>query len=56
MFAIGIGLSFINFFTAGILGTLGLIAWYVLEIVWYYTKGSRTLRDFLVKSMVVNEA
>jgi uncharacterized RDD family membrane protein YckC len=56
MLAIGIGLTFLNFFTAGLLGTIGLIAWYVLEIVWYYTKGNRTFRDYLVKTMVVNEA
>jgi uncharacterized RDD family membrane protein YckC len=55
-FAIGLSFSFLNLFTVGFLGTLGLIAWYVLEIVWYYTKGSRTFRDHLVKTLVVNEA
>jgi hypothetical protein len=38
------------------MGTIGIIAWYVMEIVWYYTKGQRTLRDTLVKTLVVNEA
>ena len=55
-FAIGFGLSVLNLLTAGIVGTLGVIAWYVLEIVWYFTKGQRTLRDYWVKTLVVNEA
>jgi hypothetical protein len=38
------------------LGALFLVAWYVTEIVFYFTKGQRTLRDILVKTLVVNEA
>ena len=54
--AIFIASGFLNLLTFGIIGTLGIIAWYVLEIVWYFTKGSRSLRDVLVKTLVVNEA
>jgi uncharacterized RDD family membrane protein YckC len=46
----------LNLISFGIIGTLGIIAWYVLEIVWYFTKGSRSLRDVFVKTFVVNEA
>ena len=46
----------LNLISFGIIGTLGIIAWYVLEIVWYFTKGSRSLRDVFVKTIVVNEA
>jgi uncharacterized RDD family membrane protein YckC len=56
MLAIGLGVGILNLLTAGILGSLAIIAWYVLEIVWYFTKGSRTLRDVFVKTLVVNEA
>jgi uncharacterized RDD family membrane protein YckC len=35
---------------------LGWIAWIVLEIVMYFNKGGRTLRDLWVKTAVVNEA
>ena len=56
MFAIGLGVIFLNLATAGIVGSMAIIAWYVLEIVWYFTKGKRTMRDFLVKTLVVNEA
>ena len=45
-----------DFVTYGALGTLFLVAWYVAEIVFYFTKGQRTLRDILVKTLVVNEA
>jgi hypothetical protein len=55
MMAIGIAASVLNLFTI-VMGTIGIIAWYVMEIVWYYTKGQRTLRDTLVKTLVVNEA
>lgn len=55
-FALVIGLSVMNLLTFGILGTMGYIAWIVLEIVWYFTKGSLTLRDIVVKTLVVNEA
>lgn len=32
------------------------LAWIILEIVFYFNKGSRTLRDLWVKTAVVNEA
>lgn len=56
MLAIGLGVGMLNLLTAGILGSVAIIAWYVLEIVWYFTKGNRTLRDIFVKTLVVNEA
>ncbi len=56
MLALGIGFGVLNLVTFGIIGSLAIIAWYVLEIVWYFTKGSRTLRDIIVKTLVVNEA
>jgi uncharacterized RDD family membrane protein YckC len=55
MMAIGIAAGILNLFTF-IVGSIGIIAWYVMEIVWYFTKGQRTLRDTLVKTLVVNEA
>jgi len=55
MMAIGIAAGVLNLFTV-VVGTIGIIAWYVMEVVWYYTKGQRTLRDTLVKTLVVNEA
>ena len=38
--------------TAGI----AAVAWIVIEIVFYFTKNSRTLRDLWVKTAVINEA
>jgi len=35
---------------------VAMIAWVVLEIVFYYTKNCRTLRDLWVKTAVINEA
>jgi len=35
---------------------VAFVAWFVLEIVFYFTKNSRTLRDLWVKTAVVNEA
>ncbi len=32
------------------------IVWITLEIVFYFTKGNRTLRDLWVKTVIVNEA
>ena len=46
----------LNLISFGIIGGLGIVAWYVLEIVWYFTKGSRSLRDIFVKTIVINEA
>jgi uncharacterized RDD family membrane protein YckC len=54
--SLGIAAGLLDLITFGILGTLGLIAWYVLEIVFYFTKDKRTLRDLLVKTLVVNES
>ena len=56
MLAIGIAAGLLNLITFFVLGSIVLVAWYVMEIVWYYTKGQRTLRDILVKTLVVNEA
>ena len=55
LMAIGIAAGVLNLFTV-VVGSIGIIAWYVMEIVWYFTKGQRTLRDTLVKTLVVNEA
>jgi uncharacterized RDD family membrane protein YckC len=38
--------------TAGI----AAVAWIVIEIVFYFTKNNRTLRDLWVKTAVINEA
>jgi len=46
----------LNLISFGIIGGLGIVAWYVLEIVWYFTKGNRSLRDIFVKTVVINEA
>jgi len=54
--SLGIISILLDLVTFGVLGTLGLIAWYVLEIVFYFTKNKRTLRDILVKTLVVNES
>lgn len=54
--ALSIAIFLLNLVTLGILGTIAAIAWYVLEIVWYFTKGSRSMRDVLVKTIVINEA
>ena len=35
---------------------VALVAWIVIEIVFYFTKNNRTLRDLWVKTAVVNEA
>lgn len=40
------------FVTGGIAG----LVWVILEIVFYFTKNSRTLRDYWVKTAIVNEA
>ncbi len=44
--------SIASFLTAGIAS----IAWIIVEIVFYFTKNQRTLRDYWVKTAVVNEA
>ena len=40
----------------GLTSGLALVAWIVLEIVFYFTKNNRTLRDLWVKTAVINEA
>lgn len=40
----------------GLTSGLAAVAWVVLEIVFYYTKNNRTLRDYWVKTAVINEA
>jgi uncharacterized RDD family membrane protein YckC len=45
-------ISIASFFTGGI----GYIAWIIVEIVFYFTKNQRTLRDYWVKTVVVNES
>jgi hypothetical protein len=44
--------SIASFFTAGVAS----IAWIIVEIVFYFTKNQRTLRDYWVKTAVINEA
>ena len=55
MLAIGLTAGILNLLTV-VVGSIVIVAWYVMEVVWYYTKGQRTLRDTLVKSLVVNES
>jgi hypothetical protein len=35
---------------------IAALAWIIIEIVFYFTKNSRTLRDHWVKTVVINEA
>jgi uncharacterized RDD family membrane protein YckC len=53
------GLSFafgiLSLLTFG-LGGLAFVAWFVIEIVFYFTKNNRTLRDLWVKTAVINVA
>jgi uncharacterized RDD family membrane protein YckC len=51
-FLVPVTVSVASSVTGGIAG----IAWIVVEIVFYFTKGQRTLRDYWVKTVVVNEA
>jgi hypothetical protein len=51
-FLVPMAVGIASFATSG----LGWIAWIVLEIVMYFNKGGRTLRDLWVKTAVVNEA
>jgi uncharacterized RDD family membrane protein YckC len=37
-------------------GGIASIAWITVEIVFYFTKNQRTLRDYWVKTAVVNES
>jgi uncharacterized RDD family membrane protein YckC len=54
-FGLGIASGLLSLVTFGI-GGLAFIAWYVVEIVFYFTKDSRTLRDLWVKTAVINVA
>lgn len=54
-FGLGIIFGILGALTLGI-GSLAWIAWIVVEIVFYFTKDSRTLRDLWVKTAVINEA
>lgn len=54
-FGLGIASGLLSLVTFGI-GGLSLIAWFVVEIVFYFTKDSRTLRDLWVKTAVINVA
>ena len=51
-FLVPLTVGIASFVTGGIAG----VAWIVVEIVFYFNKGSRTLRDYWVKTAVVNEA
>ena len=54
-FGLGIASGLLSLVTFGI-GGLAFIAWYVVEIVFYFTKDSRTLRDLWAKTAVINVA
>ena len=41
---------------ANLTAGLAAVAWIVIEIVFYFTKNNRTLRDLWVKTAVINEA
>ena len=43
-------------FAIGLTSGIAAVAWIVIEIVFYFTKNSRTLRDLWVKTAVINEA
>ena len=40
----------------GLTSGVAAVAWIVVEIVFFYTKNNRTLRDLWVKTAVINEA
>jgi uncharacterized RDD family membrane protein YckC len=54
-FGLLIASGLLSLVTFGI-GGLAFIAWFVVEIVFYFTKDSRTLRDLWVKTAVINVA
>ena len=54
-FGLGLASGLLSLVTFGI-GGLAFIAWYVVEIVFYFTKDSRTLRDLWAKTAVINVA
>ena len=51
-FLVPLTVSIASSFTYGI----AAVAWIVIEIVFYFTKNNRTLRDLWVKTAVINEA
>ena len=51
-FLVPLTVGIASFFTYSI----PLIAWTIIEIVFYFTKNCRTLRDLWVKTAVINEA
>jgi len=51
-FLVPLTVGIASFFTYGIV----IVAWIVIEIVFYFTKNCRTLRDLWVKTAVINEA
>jgi uncharacterized RDD family membrane protein YckC len=55
-FAVGLSAGLLNLITLGVIGTLLVIAWYTLEIVFYFKNENRTVSDIMVKTLVVNEA
>jgi len=44
------------FIASGITGGIVWGAWITVEICFYFLKGKRTLRDYWVKTVIVNEA
>ncbi len=54
-FGLGVASFIFSLLTFGI-GGVAFIAWYVIEIVFYFTKNNRTLRDIWVKTAVINVA
>ena len=49
-------IPFTVFIAASATGALAWAAWITVEICFYFLKGKRTLRDYWVKTVVVNEA
>jgi uncharacterized RDD family membrane protein YckC len=41
---------------SSVTGGIAYIAWIIVEIVFYFTKNQRTLRDYWVKTAIINEA
>jgi hypothetical protein len=49
-------IPFTVFIAASATGALAWAAWITVEICFYFLKGKRTLRDYWVKTVIVNEA
>ena len=54
-FGLSIMVTIVAVLTLGV-GYLLFVAWFVIEIVFYFTKNCRTLRDLWVKTAVINVA